>query len=224
MDCLHYTIDKRVEAFSTMRGGVPPFFVLQPHQTHTDKVVVVERTDMTRDDLCGVDALVTNLVDYGIAVRTADCVPVLMYDGRNGVIAAVHSGWKGTVARISQKTIRVMAERFGSRAEDIRAVIGPSIGPDSFQVGNEVADQFREAGFPMDEILTDRGPREEGTMNGGLHIDLWRANRFLLEETGVKRENIQVSGICTYENNDRFFSARREGMKCGRIINGIRLS
>ena len=224
MDCLNYTIDKCVEAFSTMREGMPPFSVLQPHQTHTDNVVVVERRDMTREDLRGVDALVTNLPDFGIAVRTADCVPVLMYDGRNDVIAAVHSGWKGTVAKISQKTIRVMEERFGTETVDVKAVIGPSIGPDSFQVGSEVADKFREAGFPMDEILTDRGPREEGTMNGGLHIDLWKANQFLLEEMGVKAENIHVTGICTYKNNDKFFSARREGMKCGRIINGIRLS
>ena len=185
MDCLNYTIDKCVEAFSTMREGMPPFSVLQPHQTHTDNVVVVERRDMTREDLLGVDALVTNLPDFGIAVRTADCVPILMYDGRNGVIAAVHSGWKGTVAKISQKTIRVMEERFGTETVDVKAVIGPSIGPDSFQVGSEVADKFCEAGFPMEEILTDRGPKEEGTMNGGLHIDLWKANQFLLEEMGV---------------------------------------
>lgn len=216
-----YNIDERVEAFSTMRDENPPFEVLQPHQTHTDNVVVIDDRNMTRDDLQGVDALVTNLKDYGIAVRTADCVPVLMYDGVKEVIAAVHSGWKGTVSKIVQKTVKVMINQFGSKPENIKAVIGPSIGPESFQVGHEVCEMFEKAGFPMNEIMIDRGKREEKTMRGGLHIDLWRANEWLLNSVGVF--SIYIYGVCTYENNDKFFSARHEGRKCGRIINGIRI-
>ena len=112
------------------------------------------------------------------------------------------------------------------RAADIQAVIGPGIGPDSFQVGQEVADEFDKAGFPMEQILRDCGPKaptEQNPMQGGLHIDLWQSNRWLLEQAGVRPQNIQVTGICTYRNNDRFFSARREGIKCGRIINCIKL-
>lgn len=206
-----------------MRNEQLPYPTLQPHQVHDDKIMVVERTDMTRDDLEGIDALVTALPDYAIAVRTADCVPVLLYDPVCKVIAAIHSGWRGTVARISQKTIRLMTERFGTNPSDLVAVIGPSIGPNSFQVGKEVADKFSAAQFPMGQILTDRGPKVEGTMQGGLHIDLWQANSWLLTEIGVKAENIQVAGICTYERNDLFFSARHEGRKCGRIINSIKM-
>ena len=87
-----------------------------------------------------------------IGVRTADCVPILLYDPVKRVIAAVHAGWKGTVLRISQNALEVMAFKFGSSAADIKAVIGPAIGPDSFQVGIEVAEKFKQAGFPMDYV------------------------------------------------------------------------
>ena len=120
------------------------------------------------------------------------------------------------------------AVRFAARvtAETPLPVIGPGIGPESFLVGQEVADAFSAAGFPMEQIQKDCGPKAptaHNPMAGGLHIDLWRANEWLLEQSGVQSQNIQVSGICTYKENDRFFSARREGTKCGRIINVIKL-
>ena len=113
-------------------------------------------------------------------------------------IAAVHDGWRGTVQRLSQKVIAEMQSRYGTNPVDLKAVIGPGIGPESFQVGQEVADEFYKAGFPMEQILKDCGPKAptvENPMAGGLHIDLWRANEWLLQEAGVT--SIQISGICT---------------------------
>ena len=215
-----------MEAFSTERDSQLPYYVVQPHQVHG--CVIREVTDpiTTRDELEGVDALVTNVPGVAISVRTADCIPVLMYDPVNKAVAAVHAGWRGTVQRISQKTIEMMRQLYGTDAHELCAVIGPAIGPESFQVGQEVADAFAQAGFPMPEILKDCGPKnpiDDDPMNGGLHIDLWKANRWLLEQAGVKPHNIQVAGICTYRNNNRFYSARREGLKCGRIINVIKI-
>ena len=218
---LEYKISSGVTAFSTMRDEELPFAVLQPHQVHDDRVVVVDRYDMTRADLEGVDALVCGLYGLAIGVRTADCVPILMYDETRQVVAAVHSGWRGTVKRISQKTIKLMAHEFGTDAGGLKAVIGPSIGPANFQVGEEVVGAFREAGFHDNGVISYKGEKVPGTMQGGWHIDLWAANVLLLEEMGVKLENIYVSGICTYESNEQFYSARREGRKCGRIINAI---
>ncbi|MBR4841891.1 MAG: peptidoglycan editing factor PgeF [Bacteroidaceae bacterium] len=223
---MKYQIAENIVAFSTEREDELPFYVVQPHQVHG--CVIREITDpfTTREELDGVDALTTNIPGVAISVRTADCIPVLLYDPVHKAIAAVHDGWRGTVQRLSQKVIGFMHERYGTNAAYLKAVIGPGIGPDSFQVGQEVADAFKEAGFPMSVILSDRGakcPTEQDHMAGGLHIDLWKANSWLLEEAGVKPVNIQVAGICTYENNDRFFSARREGMKCGRIINAIKM-
>ena len=219
-----YTIADGVEAFSTERDAVLPYYVVQPHQVHGCEIREVVDPLTPRSALEGVDALVTNVPGVAISVRTADCIPVLMYDPVHKAIAAVHDGWRGTVQRLSQKVIAFMHDRYGTCAADVLAVIGPGIGPDSFQVGQEVVDEFAAAGFPMAEILSDRGPKAptaSDPMAGGLHIDLWRANEWLLQEAGVS--DIQVAGICTYKNNDRYFSARREGTKCGRIINCIKL-
>lgn len=221
-----YDISPRVEAFSTEREAELPYYVVQPHQVHGVEIREVTDSLTTRNQLEGVDALITNVPGVAISVRTADCIPVLLYDPVHGAVAAVHDGWRGTVQCLSRKVIAEMGRRYGTDADDLRAVIGPGIGPESFQVGQEVADAFAAAGFPMSEILRDCGPKaptSDNPMNGGLHIDLWRANAWLLEQAGVMPANIQVTGICTYLNNDRFYSARREGTKCGRIINCIKL-
>ena len=223
---LKYSMGAGVEAFSTERDAELPYYVVQPHQVHGTEIREVTDPLTTREQLEGVDALVTDVPGVAISVRTADCIPVLLYDPVHKAVAAVHDGWRGTVQRLSQKVISEMGHRFGTNPSDLKAVIGPGIGPESFQVGQEVADAFSAAGFPMEQILKDCGPKAptaHNPMAGGLHIDLWRANEWLLEQSGVQPQNIQVSGICTYKENDRFFSARREGTKCGRIINVIKI-
>ena len=221
-DLLKYSLGDGVEAFSTRRDSVLPYPVIQGHQVHDGKVAVIDRPDYTREELEGYDAFVTNLPGVAIGVRTADCVPILLFDPVKRVVAAVHSGWKGTVLHIVQKAINVMEQQFRCEAGDLVAAIGPSIGPESFQVGEEVAEHFKNAGFPMDTIWSFRDPGDGTPMSGGHHIDLWKANVWLLESAGVKAANIQVCGIDTYTTTD-FFSARREGVECGRIINSIKL-
>ena len=211
-----------VEAFYTGREAVLPYPVIQGHQVHGSRVAIVERPGMTREELEGYDAFVTNRPGVAIGVRTADCVPVLLYDPVERVVAAVHAGWKGTVLQISKGVLEAMGQEFCCRPENLLAVIGPSIGPDSFQVGEEVAEKFKEAGFPMDEIWSFRGPGDGSPMSGGHHIDLWKANRWLLEQLGIPPESIEVLGIDTY-TTESLFSARREGVACGRIINAIML-
>ena len=219
---LEYDLGAGVEAFTSRRSSVLPYPVIQGHQVHDCKVAIIDRPDMTRADLEGYDAFITDLPGVAIGVRTADCVPVLLYDPAKRVVASVHSGWKGTVLHISQKALEVLAVKFGSRSEDILAVIGPAIGPDSFQVGVEVAEKFKMAGFPMDDIWSFRGPGDGSPMSGGHHIDLFQANRWLLEEAGILQDNIQVFDLDTYIDGT-FYSARREGTQCGRNINVIKL-
>lgn len=221
-ELLTYSLGAGAEAFSARRESVLPYPVIQGHQVHDCKIAIIDRPGMTREELEGYDAFITALPGVAIGVRTADCVPILLYDAGRRIVAAVHSGWKGTVLHIVQKTIDDMAAQFGCEPGDMRAVIGPSIGPDSFQVGPEVVAQFQAAGFEMDQIWSYRAQGDGTPMSGGHHIDLWRANRWLLERSGVKAGNIQVSGIDTYTDGT-FFSARREGTKCGRIINSVRL-
>ena len=222
LDLLKYDLGAGVESFSTQRDAVLPYPVIQGHQVHDCKVAIMDRPEMTREELEGYDAFVTNLSGVAIGVRTADCVPVLLFDPVKRVVAAIHAGWKGTVLHISEKAVSAMVQKFGCNPADMRAAIGPGIGPDSFQVGEEVAEHFKNADFPIEEIWSFRGPGDGTPMSGGHHIDLFKANRWLLETAGIPGESIQVCGIDTY-TTDAFFSARREGIQCGRIINSIKL-
>ena len=219
---IQYDLGPGVEAFSTRRESKLPYPVIQAHQVHGFRVAVVNRPDTRKEELDGYDALVTGLSGVAIGVHTADCVPILLYDSRRRVVAAIHSGWKGTVQRISQKVLFVMKSDFGSDAADVRAVIGPAIGPDSFQVGEEVVQFFKEQGFPLDDIWTFNPGYTGVPMADGHHLDLFKANRWLLEEAGVPAAAIQVAGIDSYLDQT-FFSARREGISCGRTISFIRL-
>ena len=219
---IRYDLGKGAEAFSTRRDCTLPYPVIQGHQIHGKRVAIIDRPGMTREDLEGFDAFVTNLPDVAIGARTADCASALIYDPVQRVVAAVHAGWKGTVLHVSQEAIAVMMQSFRCNPSDMKAAIGPAIGPDSFQVGEEVVEQFRVAGFPMEDIWSFRGDGDGTPVSGGHHIDLFRANRWLLEQAGIPRENIQVCQLDTY-TDPSLFSARREGMKCGRIINAIKL-
>ena len=186
--------------------------LILPRQVHgTEIAEVTEQNLDSRFD--GVDALMTSMPHTCIGVSTADCVPILIYDTHARAIAAAHAGWRGTVASIGSKTVAAMLQRYNMSAADLKVVIGPSIGPDAFEVGDEVYEAFSQAGFDMNEIAFKR--------NGKWHIDLWQANALDLQQTGIARENIEIAGICTYQQHEDFFSARRLGIKSGRIYTGI---
>lgn len=215
---LFYNLGNQVEAFSTRRDSVLPYTVLQPKQIHSDGIFVVK--EKTCESPIGYDALVTNLPNFAIGVRSADCIPVLLYDFRKKVVAAVHCGWRGTVLKLSEKVIRLMTLEYGSCPGHIKAIIGPGIGPDSFQVKTDVIREFDKAGFSMDEILINKGTP---TMPD-YYIDLWKANTHTLENVGILSSNIFVAGICSFINHDDFYSARYlKNNKCGRTISSIML-
>ena len=186
--------------------------LILPRQVHDTQIAEVTAQNLG-DKFEGIDALITTLPRTCIGVSTADCVPILIYDTHTRAIAAAHAGWRGTVQRIGRKTIQAMADSYASSPQDMKVVIGPSIGPDAFEVGDEVYDAFREADFDMSRIAFKR--------DGKWHIDLWQANAIDMELAGVPHDAIQIAGVCTYQEYDRFFSARRLGIKSGRIYTGI---
>lgn len=195
--------------------------LLLPRQTHGDSVLCVDEAFLACAPeeraalLHGVDALVTNVPRVCIGVSTADCVPVLLCDDVKGCVAAVHAGWRGTLARIVEKAVATMQHSYGCSPYTIKAVIGPSISLDAFEVGDEVFDAFRDAAFPMTTIARKYGSK--------WHIDLWEANRLQLLACGLDNEAVRLSGVCTYSRCDEFFSARRLGINSGRIFSGIML-
>lgn len=200
--------------------SLEPSRLVYPHQTHGNRVLCVD-TDFInlsfeerKERLEGIDALVTDVPNVCVAVSTADCVPVLLCDVRRRVCAAAHAGWRGTVSHIVTNTVDFMRCKYASVPEDIEAYIGPSISLEAFEVGDEVYDAFRLAGFPMDLIARRFD-------SGKWHLDLWHANSFLLKSCGILSENIHVAGICTYASSESFFSARRLTINSGRILSGI---
>lgn len=220
-DLLKYMMGTDVEAFTTMRNAVLPYPVLLGHQIHGCKVGVVDARHCSAECFDGYDALITDL-PLAIGVKTADCIPVLLYDPVHKAVAAIHAGWRGTVGKIVMHAISKMVSTYHTDPHDLRAVIGPGIGMDTFQVGEEVSRFFRDAGIPADICWRWDGSPEQGSMKGGHHIDLKATNKWLLMSEGVLEENIFISDIDTFVDS-RFFSARREGLECGRAITVIKL-
>ena len=215
-NCTHYCGDNpehvkaNLETLSALLPKRPRVMVI-PRQTHTTNVRVITSVPKV-EELQDVDAVVTHLKEFCLCVSTADCVPILLYDKEKQVIAAIHAGWRGTVGHIVEKTIEVMKSQYGSEGKDMVACIGPSISLESFEVGDEVYSVFEEAGFDMSCIAKKYAK---------WHLDLWEANRIQLLAHGILPEHIEVAGICTYQHPDDFFSARRLGIKSGRILSGI---
>lgn len=190
--------------------GIDSNRLVMPHQVHD---CVVRRIDGPQQGVIeGVDAVMTDVPQLCIGVSTADCIPVLLYDSTHRAVSAVHAGWRGTVLRIVQKAVETMRDTYGTAPADLQAVIGPGISLDSFEVGDEVYNQFLSAGFDMQPI---------SRRDAKWHIDLPMCNRLQLMEAGIPSNNIQMTNICTYQQYDRYFSARRLGIQSGRIYTGI---
>lgn len=212
-----------VEAFSTRKDSRLPYNVVLGDQVHDIRTAVVRVPDPDPATLSGTDALVTNLRGVAIGIRTADCIPILLYDPVRKAVAAVHAGWKGTLRRIVCSSISLMGLEYGSSPADLLAVIGPGICKASFQVGEEVPLAFKNLGFPMDRIYSWEGGKIKGDVHTGHHIDLIAANIWLMTEVeGMLPQNIHQCGIDTF-TDESFYSARRDGSEAGRIITAIML-
>ena len=201
--------------------GVAEERLIIPYQTHSCNVMIIDESfmqlsgDARQAMLQEKDAIITSIPNVCLCVSTADCVPVLLYDSVREVVAAVHAGWRGTVGKIVAHTLQVMREQYGTQARDVHAIIGPCISLKAFEVGIEVYDTFEQAGFDMEQIAHWHPEKKK------YHIDLPAANRLQLLSDGVPEEQIHDSAICTYTQDEDFFSARRLGIRSGRILNGI---
>lgn len=200
--------------------GIEDHSLLMPHQVHLAEIAVVDRemltlpTEEILQKLDGIDALMTNEAGVCIGVSTADCIPVLLYDPIQRASCAIHAGWRGTVQRIVEKAVTRMTEVFGSDPKNLIAQIGPGIHLESFEVGDEVYQTFEKEGFPM-ELISKKYEK--------WHIDLPECNRLQLVAAGIPETHIAVSPVCTFQQSDTFFSARKLSINSGRIFTGILL-
>jgi len=163
-------------------------------QIHSDRVLLVVSPGPQGEG----DALISNRPGIGLAIRTADCLPILIADPRNRAVAAVHAGWRGVVAEVASRTIDAMSRHFDSKPEDLVVAIGPGIGACCFEVGPEVSVQFG--------------------LSGRTKVDLVGTMCRQLRRNGVRPGQTSNSGQCTYCNGDLFESYRRDGQGSGRMV------
>lgn len=189
--------------------GITPDRIVSARQTHSCNVATVDSTASPDDT----DALVCATSGIAIGIHTADCVPIVLYDPTARVIAAVHSGWRGTVGRIAQSAVKSMCDA-GATPEKIHAAMGPCICPECFEVGEEVAYEFERAGMAH-AVRRDLGVKP--------HIDLPEAVRTTLLTAGLKAANIRMPVGCSRCSHNLYFSARRLGTASGRTFTFIML-
>lgn len=202
------------------RIGVAPRRLHRLRQVHGAGVACADGSMVSALDapLAEADVVVAQSPDVAVAVRVADCVPLLLADRRTGAVAAAHSGWRGTSAGVPRVAVRAMAERYGARPEDLVVAIGPSIGGCCYQVGREVGERFAADGHhasALDAWFTADG-------DGRYRLDLWRACGDQLRDAGVPGESIHVAGICTATDTVWSHSYRRDGERAGRMVAVIR--
>ena len=174
-----------------------------PQQIHSDNIQIANEPGFYRDT----DALITSQKNLFLSVSTADCFPVIIYDKVNESAANIHSGWRGTQKAIVKKTIQKMSKKFKSNPADLLVWIGPGISKEHFEVGKEVAEMFNE------KYIIEK--------EGKYYIDLLSVILNQLYESGVKSNQIETSGYCTYSESEYLHSYRRDKAKSGRMFSII---
>lgn len=167
------------------------------------------------------DGLLTRRPGQAVAVKTADCVPLLLHDPLSGAAAAVHAGWRGAAADIATRAVRALAQATGSPATEFHALLGPAIGPCCFEVGPEVLAAFAAGGRDPDEIRAPVSPPAAGPAGDRARLDLRRDTRLRLRAAGLRDDRIRQTGHCTRCGPD-FHSYRREGRRAGRNWAAVR--
>uniref|UniRef100_A0A7C4AJ39 Purine nucleoside phosphorylase n=1 Tax=Thermodesulfovibrio aggregans TaxID=86166 RepID=A0A7C4AJ39_9BACT len=193
---------KRVDDFDKFKDSLP-FKIYLPVQRHTDRIIVLQ--NYVKPEIA--DAVITDKKGIFIGIKTADCLPVLIFDPEHHVAGALHAGWRGTANSILRKTIQKMKEFYGSDAGDLLIAMGPSIKGCCYEVGEDVIEAIKKENPVEDYILR---------INGRKHLDLSLANLFQALTSGVKRENIWISQDCTYCKSNEYASYRFHGKKAGR--------
>ncbi len=181
--------------------------VAYSHQVHGNKVLVADIAQHAD----GYDAIITNKQNLFVCVTVADCTPILIYDHKQKAVAAIHSGWKGTVSKIVTHALNEMQKQYGTLGVDCYAYIGTCISYESFEVGEEVASQFDKQFVRFDESKQK------------YFVDLKSDNEQQLKSFGIPSSQIEIAKTCTVINNDEYFSYRKEKGVTGRMLAAIGL-
>jgi YfiH family protein len=211
---------------AALAASVGALRVVQVNQVHGRAHVVVRAGQPAwNGERPDADVLVSNAPDAAVAVRAADCVPVLIADRESGAVAAVHAGWRGTCAGAVGAAVSAMRAEFGARPENLVAAIGPSIGVCCYEVGPGLVDEFAAAGherYLIDRWFTSTPPPRGSRATNPLRLDVAGANRDQLVLAGVPEGQVHMSGLCTAMHLDVLTSYRAEKENAGRLVAAIR--
>lgn len=196
----------RILSFQAM--GCAPDSIFDVWQVHSADVVCANAPRPIDESYRQADIILTDKADVTLFMRFADCVPLVLHDPRLGVIGIAHAGWMGTLRDVATASVAAMKKNYGSNPADIIVGVGPSIGPDHYEIGADVIIQvMQKFGEQSEQVLKSH--------NGKIHFNLWEANRMLLERAGVHQ--VEISGICTACNTMDWFSHRAEKGRTGRF-------
>ncbi|MGN1032733.1 MAG: peptidoglycan editing factor PgeF [Intestinibacter sp.] len=177
-------------------------------QIHSDIVNKVDRDNIGK--IIEGDAIITNEKNVPLLILTADCVPVVLVDTVNKAVGLAHAGWRGTYAKICEKTLKAMKDNYNTNPEDVTAIIGPSIGSCCYEVSRDLVEKFNK-------IITNSDEKMYKIKDKKYYLDLWKINTYILKEFGVLESNILNMNICTSCNCDKFFSYRKHDKTAKRI-------
>lgn len=198
--------------------GVEPGALRLIRQVHGASVAVARRGCASRWEAAEADVAISDDPEVAIAVRVADCAPILLADRRRAVVGAAHAGWRGTARSVASEAVAAMQREFGCEPADLSAAIGPCLGPCCGEVGPDVVQAFEEAGHPASALARwfSPGPRNRPM------LDMWTANADQLAAAGVPRESIHVAELCTRTHAAIMHSYRVSGAAAGRMVGAIR--
>ena len=182
-------------------------------QVHGADVRIVESEDNVAENGKEADGLITSLQAIPLLIFTADCVPVVFYDKKQGVVALAHAGWRGTYGNIAGEMVNIRTGKYGCKVEDIKTIIGPSVSVDNYEVSYDLIEKF----------ATLEVPNYYKEVDGKYYLDLWKLNKELLKKYGILEDNIKIIDFCTVRDNDKFFSYRLDNATPKRIGTIIQL-
>lgn len=188
--------------------GCAPGSMFDVWQIHSTDVVCARAPRPTDESYRQADIILTDKPDVTLFMRFADCVPILVHDPVNGIVGIAHAGWMGTLRDVATVTVEAMKKNYGSNPADIVASIGPSIGPDHYEIGADVILQVMQK-------FNDESEAFLSSHHGKIHFNLWETNRLLLERAGVGK--IEMANICTACHTDDWYSHRAEKGRTGRF-------
>ena len=182
-------------------------------QVHGADVRIVESGDDFTENGKEADGLITNLRNTPLLIFTADCVPIVFYDKKQGVVALAHAGWRGTYGNIAGEMVSIMRNKYGCKVGDVKTIIGPSVSVDNYEVSYDLIEKF--AALEVQDYYKEN--------DGKYYLDLWQLNKELLKKCGILEDNIKIIDFCTVRDNDKFFSYRLDDATPKRIGTIIQL-